>query len=189
MAKELNIVKDLANICEFTYRKGVADAASSGDFMFALDIADRADDYTTFRFMHDQYGQNLSLPQYEDYICMISPNFKANNIKALLRYGKNSGPLRKSICIMVDFYYRKGLRDGVGVSKTDGVEFLEELKRTMNHNRLDGTRQSKKDWIEEIKYAANTVSNLQKSKNMRPSTNILSVYIGTAMKFSREYDE
>lgn len=182
---------DLARVCEYSYRKGVSDAASCGDFLYVLEVANREDNYTTFRFLNDEYGVYLPLEQYHDYVCIFSSYVKAEHLRAFMRFGKNVKELKKSICILVDYCYRKGMVDGTELTKEKGKNYLHELKKKMNHNRPNGIRQRKLDWIEELKYATNTIYNLHRFKNIKTGMNQLSILIAKAVidsKHAKNYE-
>jgi len=175
----------LANTCEYAYRKGVADAASSGDYALAMEIADRDDNHQTFRLMRDDFGQVLTYLHYKDHVISFAGRVSASEFRAFMIYKSGAEPMKKSICQLVDCIYRQGLVAGCSMTKEKGLDFFHSVGTRMNHNRPGKIKQSKIDWIEEIKYTANRLYNLHRFNNSKTHMNELSIIIGEAVLESR----
>ena len=181
----IKFIRDLGRLCEYVYRKGVADAASSGDNAEIVRIAEREDNYTTYMFLNDENGEKIKERFYMDYLTVYCNKIKAYELRNFIIYGTNN-PMKKSVCTIVDYIYRKGLLDGKDVSRNDGLDFFANVDNGTLHHRLNGTKIPIIDWIEEIKHYTNVVSNYKRRANVPNSMYSLSNYIGETIRNSKE---
>ena len=176
------IIKDLGKLCEYIYRKGVADAASSGDIPEIKRVAEGDDNYTTPMFLNEENGDEIKEIYYRDYLAVYCNKLKAHSLKNFLIYAEGVENKKKSICILVDYIYRKGLIDGSSKSRSEGLDYFDKVNYGMVHNRLDGTKLSHFDWLEEIKHYTNIIASVRKRSNIPGNVHQLSGFIGEAVR-------
>lgn len=188
MTKDFAIVTGLARVCEYVYRKGVAEAASFGDVDAVLSIADREDDNTTFCFLGDEEGEQISQLHYQDYIVVYCSKANALHLRNFLIYERGRNMMKKNICTLVDYVYRTGLRDGIKYDKHTALDYFADVKNGYNHGRLDKTKPSTITWIQEIKYYADKVHNKRRRSKIASTMNQLSIYIGESV-LNHKYEQ
>lgn len=184
------LVFALADVCEYVYRKGVADAASSGDTVTAMEMADRDDKFTTFQFINENFGLPLPYEHYKDFLIVFSSHTKSAELRGFLVYMRGMEKIKRAMCIITDFMYRKGLRDGCTQTKEVAIDYLKSYKARNIHKRLNAPSQSGIQWVEEIKHSANTIYNVHKFYKIKTSMQLLSIFIGEAIlesKISQNY--
>jgi len=185
MVADYQIVIGLSRVCEYVYRKGVLDGAVFGQPEHVLKIAEREDGYTTLMFLNEENGIQLSYLHYRDYIVVFCAQMKAANLRNFLIYQTGYDSLKKAMCIIVDYVYRKGLIDGTLCGVARATKLFNDVGVGSNHERIDGTKPSTIEWIEEIKHYANRISNTRKSLGMPPMSYGLSNFIGKSILKSK----
>ena len=188
MTNDFAIVTGLGRVCEYVYRKGVAEAASFGDVDTVLKIADREDENTTYSFLVDEEGHEISQPHYQDYIVVYCSKANALHLRNFLIYERGQNKMKRNICTLVDYVYRTGLKDGLKYDKHTALDYFADVKSGFNHYRLDKTRPSTVTWIQEIKYYADKIHNKRRRSNLTSTMSHLSVYIGKAV-LNHTYEE
>lgn len=128
------IVLDLIRMCEYMYRKGVLDAATSGDAGEIDECAKREDNYNTFRFLPDSKAMSNKL--YCDYICMVCSKIDANRLRNTVLYSSTMNKNKVSICVAAEHSYRQGLLDGKSYSKFDAENLSKLDDRCSTHTRI-----------------------------------------------------
>ena len=86
--------------------------------------------------------------------------------------------MKYNLCTLADYLYRLGLLEGLKLSKSDGMEYFRTVGKGFVHTRLDGTKPSTIEWIEEIKHLCNKVHNKRKRDGLPSNMNKLSEFIG-----------
>lgn len=176
--KAYPIVTGLARVCEYMYRKGVADAASYGDIDEVERIANRPDGFTTLRFMTEEDGQYLPFNHYRDYIVIYASIVRAMELRNFMIYQKGMEAMKNNLCTISDYVYRRGLLDGARIGKNDAIEYFKSIDKGTSHERLDGTKPSTIEWIEEIKHLCNKIYNKQRRDGLSSGIGKLSDFIG-----------
>lgn len=145
------LLSALVRVCEYSYRKGVADAASYGDAGYILEIADRDDAYTTLRFLTDEGGRNLSQEFYQDIICTYCGRLDAGVLRKFIATVTGQNSMKRSMATLIEAQYRQGLRDGCSVDKARGMEFFDRVEKGISHNRMDRKSLTQAVYIDELK--------------------------------------
>ena len=185
MIREYSIIKDLARVCEFVYRKGVADAASYGDREAVMGLADREDFYTTMKFLSDNHGMELKPEAYRDFLTVCASQIKANYFRNFMIYEPARTDLKNSMATLADYMYRLGLKDGVHLDRNKGLSFFHSVGTGSSHKKADGTGQDEISFIQEIKYFANKIHSARVSQEIPSRLNRLAIFIGDAVMLSR----
>lgn len=86
--------------------------------------------------------------------------------------------LERNLCTLVDYIYRLGLLEGLKISKSDGMEYLRTVGKGTSHERLDGTKPTTIEWIEEVKHLCNKAHNKRRRDGLYSNMNKLSEFIG-----------
>lgn len=178
---EYRIVVNLSRVCEYVYRKGVADAASFGDIPEVQALARRDDNFTTFRFLIDEDSQKLNFEHYRDYIVIFCGMTRSHHLRNFLIFQIGEDSMKRSICTIIDYIYRLGLLEGVKYTKDDAIDYFKAVGTGSYHDRLDGTKPTTMDWIEEIKHYTNKIHNARKRAGLKTTIDRLSVAIGQAV--------
>jgi hypothetical protein len=153
------LLSALVRVCEYSYRKGVADAASYGDAGYILEIADRDDAYTTLRFLTDEGGRNLSQEFYQDIICTYCGRLDAGVLRRFMATVMGQNSMKRSMVTLIEAQYRQGLRDGCSVDKDRGVVFFDKVEKGITHARLNRKTLTQAVYIDELKAMCGQIHN------------------------------
>ena len=187
--KAYPLVAGLARVCEYMYRKGVADAASYGDIDEVEKVANRQDGFTTLRFMTEEDGQLLSCKHYRDYIVIYSSIIRAMELRNFMIYQKGMEGIKNNLCTISDYVYRRGLLDGARMGKNEAIDYFKAVDRGTSHERPDGTKPSTIEWIEEIKHLCNRIYNKQRRDGLPSGMDKLSGFIGETILYNKMIKE
>lgn len=176
-----DLVMSIGSVCEYVYRKGVADAATCGDTFTIMEMANRDDHYTTLQFLTENFGRPLSYEHYKDFLVLFSSKIRSNELRGFLTFMRGATSLKKAICTVADYMYRRGLREGSGKSRESAMDYFLGYSKASKLERLDAPTQTKMQWIEEIKHTANNIYNTHNFYEIPTSMNKLSVFIGNSI--------
>lgn len=177
----IKLIKGLGQVCEYAYRKGVVDSATSGDIGLISEIVEQEDGYSTFQFLIDEDSEVIKFEHYLDYVALFCRLVNAPELRNFLIYRIGEGNMKRSICTAVNYWYRVGLKEGMTTSRSDAIDFFKSVKKGTKHHRLDGTMSSHSDWIEEVKHSINKIHNIKRRLGMNSSMNQLSIFIGRSL--------
>lgn len=123
----------MAALCEYMFRLGAYDSAKLCDPEAALRFAERDDKYEELRLL-SRPGTAFSDLAYSDFLlltCRLDmPLPSLANF--LSKYGMNMH-IKRGLCHICDFYYRKGVRYGARLSLDEAEEFLNTVNRGREH--------------------------------------------------------
>lgn len=162
------ILSDLIKLCEYMYRKGVLDAATSGDAGEIDECAKREDNYSTFRFLLDDGIMSDRL--YCDYICMICSKIDANRLRNTVLYPSSMNKNKISICVAAEHSYRQGLLDGKSYSKFDAENLFKFDDGYLTHTRIGMKKKLNKfKMADKLKYELSVIHDNRVATKTRPS--------------------
>lgn len=102
--------RDLCILCECLYRKGAYDSATEENKTIVNNIYQRAD-YDTLQFVE---CPPIPLKKYDRYLDILFVYMNKHGCTYLSRIlkTKGSGRFAKGVCLLAEYTYRRGLRDG-----------------------------------------------------------------------------
>jgi hypothetical protein len=183
------LLSSLIRVCEYAYRKGVADAASCGDTEEVMSVADRADNHTSIRFLRDEGGRVLSWEFYQDWICLVCGRIDAGRLRAFMATEPAQESMKRDICTPVDDEYRRGLRVGCSIDKNRAVEFMEKVGKGNEHKRLTGKTLSQAQYVDEIKAMVGQIHNIRRGAGRKSTLPALRRFIAQALLKYKEEKE
>ena len=183
------LTRDLSKVCEYFYRKGVADAASFGDVAYIREMANRQDNNTTLRFLNDEDGRILPPKFYKDIICLACNKTGAMYLRNFLIGQLGMYKFKDNICTVCDAIYRNGLIDGLGYDKASALRFFDNVGQGNTHTRKKGINMTSIDWQTEIKYIANKIFYNQKAEDIKSSMDKIAVMIGEGHMYQKNRDQ
>lgn len=179
--KNFKLLRNIVQLCEYMYRKGVLDAAICGDAFEINECIERDDTFETFRFLRDEEGDELNINLYCDYLTIMCRKVSAFELRNQLMYGTGPLWLKTCTCIAADNYYRKGLNDGKTASKVQAEGLMNSIQRGFNHERIDGTKMKMIDFIDELKYEMNAINRRRKKIGLFDIITGFLTFIGECM--------
>lgn len=177
ISKSMEIVHDLARVCEFFYRKGVLDGSSCGDPTEVYLCSKREDNNMTLRFLRDDGGKELKYRYYISYVQFFCSKIGAKNLRNVIAYIPGERQFFSAICIICDKYYRDGLEDGVKTDILKAKKYFNENPRFSDHNRLSGLGYARPFWLDTIKYDCNRIFVRQSAEGKNSGMLKLASYI------------
>lgn len=162
--------KDLCVLCEYMYRKGAYDSVLSIDKPKVNELYQRYDEYTTFQLLDDEviYMNNYSF--YLDKLIVYMNKFGCSYLRKILntKLGKK---YNKGICVMAEYSYRRGLKDGCRADVENTVRWFETMDRSRVFKKLlspgSFTLFEYRDWIKyHCAIAMRDISNDEVSKQV-----------------------
>jgi len=175
------LLSSLLRICEYAYRKGVADAASCGDTEEVLAVADREDSHTALRFLRDEGGRVLSWEYYQDWICLICGRIGAARLRTFIAREPSQKSMKRNICTTIDAAYRRGLREGCSVDKNRAMTFMENIGEGKTHERLSSKGLTQAQFVDEVKASVGQIHNLRKEAGKASTMPELRRFIAQAL--------
>lgn len=178
------VADGIARLCEYMYRKGVADAASFGDTDQIRAVAEREDNNTTYQFLIDEGGKPLPYRYYQDILTMACSRLTIYHMRNFFIGQIGRDALKENICTLCDVVYRKGLIDGLNYSKPDAVLYLRDIGTGRTHVRGEKKIPMKMlDWLTELKYMASKIFYAQKELGIKTSMLNVADLIGDAQVY------
>lgn len=135
MIRNSYFTKDLCVLCEFMYRKGAYDSVLATDKSKVNELYQRYDGYSTFQFLDEEviYFENYDL--YLDRITVYMNKFNCTYLRKFLNsdLGKKYS---KGVCVMAEYSYRRGIKDGCKADVEYTVKWYESLERSRTYKKL-----------------------------------------------------
>lgn len=126
----------LMKACEYMYRKGVMDAATTFDEATINNFLSTHDPRSDFALMFDFEGRVLRVEHYAAMMMNICHIIKAKRAAILFTYGASKRPLIHGACSLSYVFYRNGLRDGIGCSMEEARLLVDSLKTDKCFTRI-----------------------------------------------------
>lgn len=179
----MSIVGDICKGCEYLYRKGAKDAAFSGDRGEIESVCDRNDSYTTLQFLDGKLCiNNNQFKLYIDEVIVMLGKIKAAELRNFMRLAVGSNFVKMNICSIFDFYYRKGLRDGLKSDKAACKRFFENVNLGSVHDHLLGKGKfSPNEYMDMVKYHINKIHTTRKEAEIKSTMSQLSTMFAEEM--------
>ena len=143
-------------LCEYIYRKGRYDASTLADRGEIENFSERDQEYDNFILVNDFTGAELSRHQYMDYVQMTLGRIGARALRNFFAYQKASSSPKMNICMVSEYYYRKGMREWSGESTARARDFLEKFGTGKRHER-GKIKMTHEEFMDEVKYAISSI--------------------------------
>ena len=181
----LAVIRDVSSLCEYMFRLGALDSAKLCDPSESTAFAETEDGYQILSFLSD--GRKLDYMVYIDKLIMLSHSGPrlSNFVKFMRTYGMDIA-IKKGICHICDYYYRKGVKYGARMSSATAHSFINEIGKGRDHKRADGSRSlSHIAFMECMKSECNDIGFAQESAGFKNMMRPLSIQIAKAIREDR----
>lgn len=178
-----NILRNVLSLCEYHYRLGVWESYSTPDDQAVRDIAEYDDGYSTHQYLGKKRFDSTKprdLGIYVDILVMICNDIGADHLRTFFRLANGAGHT-KEICGIIDYHYRKGLRDGQKLGdKRKAKLFFESVKHGCAHPHLfHKTRKWETfQYFDVVKKRLNEIHLIRQEKGLSSSYYGLSCKVG-----------
>lgn len=148
------VLRAFSRLCQYMYRKGIRDSAE----LFSPDMSKKFLDENSvtedFVFIFDEDGQKLKLQFYCALCSMILIKISARHGLPLLDPDKASKTLQHGAACLANAYYRKGIKDGIGIDVSVALDFYHANKRCTLHMDIKEKVFSTMDFIQDMRAEA-----------------------------------
>ena len=185
----LSVIRDVCALCEYMFRLGALDSAKLCDPAESLAFAEKEDGYQQLSFLSD--GRKLDYVVYIDKLIMLS--HYGPRLGSFVRFMRTYGLdmlIKKGICHICDFYYRKGVKYGAKMSLSEAHKFLNDIGKGRTHERNDGSAKlTHMAFMECIKSECNDIGFTQEESGNKNMMHSLSIYMANAIRADREWKQ
>ncbi|MFA5432709.1 MAG: hypothetical protein WC910_05250 [Bacteroidales bacterium] len=185
----IRLVREIGAMCEFMFRWGVKDAVEMFDPVISMEFAKKEDAYNELSLLPPEYGP-MSTKIYTDLLFLKSRmDMKLKYLSYFLgRYGTEMA-IKKGICYICNFYYRKGVEFGSGISKGDGIRIYRDVGTGRKHPYLYDGKGTHDNFLLCVKSECSLIENLRVSAGLKPVMMPLANLIAKAVMVSNERKE
>lgn len=149
-----SVLRAFSRLCQYMYRKGVRDSAELFSPEMSQKFLDENDPITDFVFMFDEDGKKLKFEFYCALCSMYLIKISARKGLVLLNPEQATKPLRMGAACLVNAYYRKGVKEGVGIDMNVALDFFHSNKSCTKHIDIKGKVFKTMDFIEDMRSEA-----------------------------------
>lgn len=172
---------NILSVAEYGYRLGVKHGAYTKDPVAIKECTEETFK-KEFRLLMDAPDHPLNVNAYCDRVIVWCGLISASALRLYLRASSELS-LKTNILIMTQFYYKKGLIDGINVDKLTADNFLKKVAFGRQHiNIVTGKKQSLQLFFDEFKYNTNILDEQWRENGSPSSLNRLSVFMGRAWR-------
>ena len=182
----IRLVREMGSICEYMFRLGVKDAVELFDPVVSMEFAKKEDAYDELALLPSKYGI-MSVKVYIDILYIKSRiDMKLSHLASFLgRYGTNMS-LKRGLCYICNFYYRKGVEYGASIDKRTGLEIYRSVGNGRKHPYLYGGKEKHDGFILCMKSECSIIENMRTALGLQSVMLSLINFIAITIK---EYNE
>ena len=152
--EKYNVLRCFSRLCEYMYKKGVRDSAELFSAEMSEQFLAENDPIVDLKFLFDEDGKSLKL----EFYCALNSMFliKIGAKKGAIILDKNRvvRTLMEGAATLVNIYYRKGVKDGIGVDINLAKDYFNGNERFNEHIKLSGEKLSMLEFIEDMRMEA-----------------------------------
>lgn len=180
----ISVIRDVCALCEYMFRLGALDSATLCDPSESIAFAQREDGYQELSFLD---GRRLEYPVYIDKLIMLSHSGpRLGSFVRFMRWYGLDMFIKKGICHICDFYYRKGVKYGARMTLAEARNFIESIGKGRTHERNDGSvKLSHIAFIECVKSECNDIGFIQQDFGGKNMMRPLSVHMAKVIRADR----
>lgn len=149
-----SVLRAFSRLCQYMYRKGVKDSAELFSPEMSERFLDENDPTKDFIFMFDEDGKKLKLEFYCALASMYLIKISAKNGLPLLDPIKSSKQMQLGAACLINVYYRKGVKAGIGIDMRAAQDFYHANERCTKHLDVNGREFGVMDFIEDMRTEA-----------------------------------
>lgn len=182
----IRLAREMGSICEYMFRLGVKDAVELFDPVVSMEFAKREDAYDELSLLPSKYG-TMSVGVYIDMLYLKSRiDMKLFHLASFLgRYGTDMS-IKRGLCYICNFYYRKGVEYGSGIDKRAGLEIYRNVGNGRKHPYLYGGMEKHDGFILCMKSECSIIENMRIAMGMKSAMLTLIRFIANTI---RDYNE
>lgn len=154
LSERYTILKCFSRLCEYMYRKGVADSAELYSEELTRKFLTENDVKKDFKFVFDEDGRPMRLELYCSVLSMFLIRIGARAGATLLDGVKVSKRMQMGAAALANAYYRKGLNDGIGMDLRVAKDYYYEDDRFISHKKLNGEKFTFLDFYQDMQMEA-----------------------------------
>ena len=152
--EKYNVLRCFSRLCEYMYRKGVRDSAELYSPEMSEQFLSENDPRTTYKFIFDEDGKQLRLEFYCALNTMFLIKIHASTGKIILDKAQAGKTLQTGAAALANAYYRKGVKDGIGVDVNSAKDYFYQDERCTFHIKLNGEKFKMLEFIEDMRMEA-----------------------------------
>jgi hypothetical protein len=189
MTSAIRLVREIGAMCEFMFRLGIKDAVELFDPVVSREFANKEDAYDELSLLPAEYGP-MSIKVYTDLLFLKSRiDMKLARLSWFLgRYGMDMS-IKRGICYICNFYYRKGVEYGSGISKGDGIRIYRNIGNGRKHPYLYEGEATHDNFMLCVKSECSIIENLRITAGLKPAMMSLANLIAKAVRVANERKE
>lgn len=149
-----SVLRAFSRLCQYMYRKGVRDSAELFSPEMSKQFLDENDPINDFVFLFDEDGKKLKLEFYCALCSMYLIKISAKKALVLLSPDKTPRTLRHGAACLVNTYYRKGVKAGIGIDMNVALDFFHSNKSCTQHIDVKGKKFKTMEFIEDMRTEA-----------------------------------
>lgn len=149
-----SVLRAFSRLCQYMYRKGVRDSAELFSPEMSKQFLDENDPINDFVFLFDEDGRKLKFEFYCALCSMFLIKISAKKALVLLSPDKATKALRMGAACLVNTYYRKGVKAGIGIDMNVALDFFHSNKSCTQHIDVKGKKFKTMEFIEDMRTEA-----------------------------------
>lgn len=154
ISEKYTVLRCFSRLCEYMYKKGVRDSAELYSYELSEQFLRENDPKNDFRFIFDEDGKKLRREFYCAICSMFLIKIRARKGAIILDGSKVGKQMQEGAAALVNVYYHKGVRDGIGIEIAKAIDFFHEDEKFNKHVKLSGEVLTMMDFIEDMRMEA-----------------------------------